>query len=137
MQITFSCSTCGNQLSAYPHQQGTAVVCPQCQSQQVVPLVPPSPAVMPPAIPAAACDRQTYVLVGILTAVLLGGGFGVHNFIAGRTSTAVTQAVLCAVGLLLIFCTLGLSYLINLAVMVWAIVDVCTVTTDGQGRKMA
>lgn len=139
MQITFSCVTCGYQLSAPPHLQGAAIGCPQCQTQQTVPLVPQTVAVLPPAMPAAqaACNRQTYILVGVLTAVLVGGGFGIHNFIAGRNSTAITQAVLCGVGLVLIFCTFGVSYLINLAVMVWTIVDVCTVTTDGQGRKMA
>lgn len=82
------------------------------------------------------CSRQTYILVGVLTGIFLAGGFGIHNFIAGRTQTAVVQLVLCIVGVTMIFCTLGFSSLINIGVLVWTIVEVCTVFVDGRGRKM-
>lgn len=112
------------------------MTCPGCQSVQTVPAVSALP---PSLLPQtnAACNRQTYILVGILTALLACGGFGIHNFVAGRTQTAITQCVLCAVGVLMALCTLGLSLLINFAVTIWTIVDVCTVRTDGQGRVMA
>lgn len=113
------------------------MTCPGCQSVQTVPVTTLPPALPGAGVAAAACNRQTYILVGILTALLAPGGFGIHNFVAGRNSTAITQCVLCGVGVLLAFCTLGLSFLLNFAVMIWAIVDVCTVTTDGQGRRMA
>ncbi len=72
--------------------------------------------------------RTTYILLGIFL-----GGFGIHNFVAGRTACAVGQLALSVVSLPLLFlCGLGLFTI--WVPGVWAIIEVCTVEHDGAGR---
>jgi TM2 domain-containing membrane protein YozV len=87
------------------------------------------PGMMPMVQPR--CSRVVYILLGIFL-----GGFGVHNFVAGYTSTAVAQLLLYVGGLVGIFCTMGLSALCCLAVFIWTIVEICTVTRDANGVPM-
>jgi len=64
--------------------------------------------------------------------VLLGlflGCLGIHNFYAGYNGKAVAQ--------LLITLVLGWWLIVPwLAVAVWAVVEVCTVTHDAQGNRL-
>lgn len=68
-------------------------------------------------------SRVAYVLLGLFL-----GGLGIHNFYAGHTGNAVTQLLLGLFGGLLCFIP-------NLIVAIWAIIEVCTVTHDGNGVR--
>ncbi|WP_161794242.1 NINE protein [Demequina sediminicola] len=65
-------------------------------------------------------SRVAYVLLGLFL-----GGLGIHNFYAGRTTTAVCQ--------LLLMILLGWTIIAAMAVTVWVIVEVIAVTRDGDG----
>ncbi len=67
-------------------------------------------------------SRVTYVLLG-----LFFGTFGLHNFYAGRHSRAVWQLIL----------TMLTGWLIIpwIVVAVWSVIDICTITTDGNGAS--
>jgi TM2 domain-containing membrane protein YozV len=75
---------------------------------------------IPPGMPYAAVQksRTAYIVLGIFLGML-----GIHNFYAGYTGKAVGQ-------LCLTILTLG--YL-GVIAWIWAIVEVCVVTQDGQG----
>jgi TM2 domain-containing membrane protein YozV len=79
----------------------------------------------------ARVSRLIYVILAIFL-----GSFGVHNFAAGHTNTAIIQLVVTISGLLLSFCTFGLSALGPLAMYIWAIVEAVTVTKDADGIPM-
>ena len=102
------CVNCGNAIS------DGAVVCVKCG-------VPTSVATQ---ASRDAKNRTTYILLGVFL-----GGLGVHNFYAERTSRAVGQ--------LLVTVLTGWLIVPLLAVCIWAIVDVCTIKTDGKGIAMA
>ena len=69
------------------------------------------------------CSRLTYVLLAFFL-----GGFGIHNFVAGRTAPGVAQLLLT---LLLGWTGIGL-----LVVAVWVIVEIFGVTHDDNGVRM-
>ena len=102
----------------------TAVVCIKCGSA-----IGQSP-LAKPVNDMSDKSRVGYVLLGIFL-----GGLGIHNFYAGRTGTAVTQLIVWFVSFLLSFIFIGIFGFI--ALWIWAIVEVCTVTTDGQGKKFS
>lgn len=62
-------------------------------------------------------------LIYILLAIFLGG-LGIHNFYAGRMGSAVAQ-------LLISLLSCGILSPIT---WIWAIIDIITVKTDGEGR---
>lgn len=104
--------------------------------------MPPSPPVppMPPPFGATypnAGGQQAKVsrLIYVILAIFLGW-VGVHNFAAGRNSTAIVQLITGLAGFLLSPCTFGLSLLAPFATYVWAIVDAVTQTRDGDGVVM-
>ena len=66
-------------------------------------------------------SRTTYILLAIFL-----GGWGIHNFYAGYTQTAVIQ-------LLLTLLTCGLGGLVS---WIWAVVEAINVTHDGDGHPM-
>lgn len=72
-----------------------------------------------------------YILLGVFL-----GAFGVHNFVAGHTQNGVIQLCVTLGCYLGVFCTFGLSALGVLAMQIWAIVEICTVTADADGRRM-
>jgi len=76
-----------------------------------------------PVAPVESKSRLVYILLALLV-----GGLGIHNFYAGRTNAGLCQ--------LLITLFLGWLVIPAIAVFVWLIVDICTVTTDGSGMKM-
>ena len=64
----------------------------------------------------SSCNRTTYILLG-----LLFGGFGVHNFYAGYSGRGAIQ-------LICTLCIIGWFF-----VPLWALIEICTVTTDANG----
>jgi hypothetical protein len=108
---------------------------------------PRTPPTMPPpasvGLPRgqAACGRPTYVLLGLLPALV--GIFGVHNLVAGYTTRGVVQLVLSLaalggpVGFMIAApcCCVGIP--VWLALVVWTIVEVATVTQDARGVTMS
>jgi TM2 domain-containing membrane protein YozV len=61
-----------------------------------------------------------YILLGLFL-----GALGIHNFYAGHSSAAVAQ--------LLITILAGWLVIPLFIVWIWIIVEICTVTSDGQG----
>ncbi len=66
-------------------------------------------------------DRTTFVVLGIVL-----GAFGAHSFYLGSTKKGFLQ-------LSLTLFSLGFA---GLMVWIWAIIDVCTITTDQTGRSL-
>src|SRR5690606_22589454 len=62
------------------------------------------------------------------------GAWGVHNFVAGHTRKATIPLALGAGGLVLSVFLIGVPIL--LGAFVWALVDLATVTRDGDGVLM-
>lgn len=62
-------------------------------------------------------------LIYILLAIFLGG-LGIHNFYAGRMGSAVAQLLI----------TLLSCGILSIITWIWAIIDIITVKTDGEGR---
>jgi TM2 domain-containing membrane protein YozV len=92
----------------------------------------PPPQWSPPAIYAQPVmvvtppkSRVAYVLLGLFL-----GGLGIHNFYAGRTGHAVAQLLIVVLGWWLLFIPV-------LIVWVWVLIEVITVTRDGQGVPFA
>ena len=123
------CEYCDNELP-----QG-ALRCPSCgavaRSPNAVAVSSPE---VPPAVPAgyakapvmrSAAERKSHVAYILLGLFL--GGLGIHNFYAGRYNRALGQ----------LLTTLLTGWLIFplLAVGIWVLVDVCAITTDGDGVK--
>ena len=69
-------------------------------------------------------SRTSYVLLGVFL-----GGLGIHNFFAGYTNKAVAQ--------LLITLLAGWLVLPLVAVWIWVIVEVCTITKDANGTRFS
>ena len=118
-----NCPYCNNPLPPNVNQ------CPSCgaQVQQAPPppqyapqqqYAPPPPQYAPPV--ASPKSRIAYILLGIFL-----GEFGVHNFYAGRTGTGIAQLLIS-----LLTCGYGAAI-----VWIWAVIEICVVTTDSQGRR--
>ena len=75
-------------------------------------------------------SRLAYVLLGLSLGVL-----GIHNFYAGRTGRGVRQIVLFVLGLLLT--AIGIGFLLLLILFIWILVDICSVTTDADGKNLS
>ena len=69
-----------------------------------------------------AKSKVAFVLLGVFL-----GSLGIHNFYAGRTKQGVIQ-------LLITLISMGALSLVS---WIWAIVDICTVSADGNGVPMA
>jgi hypothetical protein len=117
------CPKCHKIIRFRASQGGRTVHCGECNAAVELPDVP-DPDISP-------LTRRTYIIVAILL-----GWLGVHNFLAGRTGPAVAQLVLglaSLVGMYFMICFAFFTILIPIA---WAIIDVFSVTRDGQGRYM-
>jgi TM2 domain-containing membrane protein YozV len=75
-------------------------------------------------------SRVAYVLLGIFL-----GGLGIHNFYAGRTGIGVAQLLITLISFPLLAIIIGIFGLI--AVGIWVIVELFTVTKDGQGKQLS
>lgn len=89
----------------------------------------------------SSIPRWLYILLAI-GLPLATGLYGIHNLVAGYTEKGVQQLFCTGVllvttiaGVFLIF-PLCLSVPGYLAMFVWVIYEACTVTEDGQGRRM-
>jgi TM2 domain-containing membrane protein YozV len=81
----------------------------------------PAPTPLPVRLPdpsAPTKSRTTFLLLGVLL-----GGFGAHSFYAGSTKKGFLQL---AITLL----TFGFA---GLMVWIWAVIDICTISTDSNG----
>ena len=93
---------------------------------------------------ASPVSRTAYILLGLLPFLLASIG-GIHNLVAGRTGAGIAQLLLCVIGIWGFGCiglaTNGLGWCLSVpawfGLLVWTIVDVSTVTTDGTGRRLA
>jgi len=74
-----------------------------------------------PALGCSAKSRITYVVLGIFL-----GALGIHDFYAGYTGRAISQ--------LLISLLLGWLIIPLIAVWIWVLIELCTVTQDAQGN---
>jgi TM2 domain-containing membrane protein YozV len=72
-------------------------------------------------------------LVYILLAIFLGY-LGIHNFYAGRTGHGAAQLAITLFSCLLMCVVVG--FITVWISVVWSIIDIVTVTHDGQGRWM-
>ena len=87
-------------------------------------------------------SRVAYVLLGLLPAVLLSF-FGIHNLIAGYVGKGIAQLLMTVLGIYGMSCigvafppTLCIAAPLWVALMIWVIVEVCTVRVDAMGRIM-
>ncbi len=88
-----------------------------------LPQLQPYPPQPRPAVPGLGPPPQRvgYILLGVFLGV-----FGVHNFYAGYHGRGIAQ---------LLLSVLSCGFL-SIASWIWAIVEICTVTTDARGRLM-
>jgi len=83
-----------------------------------------SPSPSTPQVVRTAKSRGIYIILGLF----LGGLFGIHNFYAGRYGPAVAQ--------LLIMLILG-WFIIGIVInVIWVLIELCSVITDGNGNAM-
>ena len=75
-------------------------------------------------------SRIAYVLLGLFLGVL-----GIHNFYAGHAGRGTGQIVLFVLGMMLTF--IGIGFLMLLILGIWILVDICSVSTDGDGRQLS
>jgi TM2 domain-containing membrane protein YozV len=76
-----------------------------------------------------ACSRLVYILLALFL-----GTLGIHNFYAGRTGQGAAQLAITLVSCMLMCVVIGF-FTIWLTI-IWSIIDIVTVTHDGQGRWM-
>ena len=67
--------------------------------------------------------RIVYILLALFT-----GTLGIHNYYAGYYKKGIIQ--------LFITLTMGWLYLPLLGVIIWNIIEICTVTKDAQGNSL-
>ena len=65
-------------------------------------------------------QRIAYILLGLFL-----GGFGIHNFYAGYSNKAIAQ--------LLISLLIGWLIIPYIAVVIWSLIEICTVDKDAKG----
>jgi TM2 domain-containing membrane protein YozV len=63
-------------------------------------------------------NRTTFLLLGVLL-----GAFGAHSFYAGSTKKGLLQLAITVL-------TLGMA---GIMVWIWAVIDICTISTDNDG----
>lgn len=69
-------------------------------------------------------SRTSYVVLALFL-----GWFGIHNFYAGYNGKGIAQ--------LLITLLIGWLLVPLLAIAIWVIIEICSVTTDAEGRKFS
>lgn len=125
-----SCPSCGAAVRQQPAQQQYAPPPPQ---QQYAPPPPPQYAQQQPYAPPVAStkSRVVYIVLGLFL-----GGLGIHNFYAGRTGAGVAQLIINVVawGLISTFFLAPIGVLFLGIIGLWVLIEICAVSTDGQGR---
>ncbi len=87
---------------------------------------PTTPMYEPAGDTPPKCTRVTYMALAFFLGV-----FGVHNFVAGHTKKGFVQLGLGAGGFVLSVVFIGIPMMV--AAAIWALVDLFTVTEDGNG----
>lgn len=78
-----------------------------------------------PQVVVQSRSRTAYILLGVLPGLF---GFpGVHNLYAGHLARGLVQLLL----------SVMTCWLLWIPMLIWTIVEVCTVTRDGDGRPMS
>lgn len=92
---------------------------------------------------ASSTSRLAFVLCALLPGFLLGL-YGIHNLMAGYTSRGVVQLSLSVIFVWGMGCLgffIGVTFCVAIpvstALLIWVIVEVCTVGVDAQGRPFA
>lgn len=118
--------------------------CPSCGAPAPKPMPAPPAASVPPAVPPMPApggfpqasvqpnvsprvsqkSRSQYILLACLF-----GGFGVHNFYAGRTGCGIAQLLITVFTFWLVIPLI--------AVGIWVLIEICSVTTDGDGLSFS
>lgn len=102
------------------------------------PLEPRVPAIARPteaySSGISSVSTMAYILLGVLPGI--PGVFGIHNLVAGYTAKGVVQLVCGIVFIWLGMCFGGLLGCFPwLGLMIWTIVEVCTVRVDARGQR--
>ena len=108
------CKECGNQIS------DNAAICMKCGVATGIAKQETASTQTQPSVKR----RLTYILLAIFL-----GGLGVHNFYAGYSGKGIAQ--------LLISLLTGWLIVPLLAVGIWVIVEMFTVTQDSEGRRFS
>ena len=87
-----------------------------------------------PGMPNSNVSKTAYILVGILPGVLVSL-FGIHNLIAGYTAKGVFQLVIGLISSLALVLGLPCCLVVYPGLVIWTIIEVCTVNVDSQGRQ--
>ena len=113
------CLNCGFENSQdYTH-------CGKCGSENPAPVQRYVPAqLFAPMVVEIPKSRVVYIILGLLL-----GWFGIHNIYAKRNNVAAVQAIL----FLMFFWTIIVPFVL----VVWSIIEICTVKTDGDGIPMS
>lgn len=109
------CAQCGNQNS------DMAAFCGSCGA----PTGTAAMAGRPPPVQQVGVypkSRVAYILLGLFL-----GGLGIHNFYAGYAGRGIAQ--------LLISLFIGWLIIPLIAVGIWVLIEICTVTADAQGVR--
>lgn len=126
-EIETMCPFCKAVYSVEDSYEGQELPCPNCANsftvrrmmyQQPQPMYQQPPVYRQPPMYQQGYQpksRTMYILLGVFL-----GGWGIHNFYAGYTNTAIIQ-----IAITLFTCGFG--------GWIWAIIDVCTVTVDANG----
>lgn len=115
-------------------------------SNEVQPSVPPLPPQQPPpqfeSGQVSNISRTAYVLVGLLPGIFCSL-FGINNLMASHSAQGVIQLVLSLLAWVFwILSIAGLPPLIIVAglmwigLLIWTIIEVSSITTDGMNRRM-
>lgn len=120
-----NCPDCGKQVST------EAIACPGC-GRPVKPQAgwagPPTPLTTSsperPIVVETIKSRGVFIILGLLL-----GCLGIHNFYAGYNGKGAAQLII----------TLALGwFIVGLVITaLWALIEVCTVTTDAKGNRMS
>lgn len=111
------CVQCGNQ------NADAAAFCGRCGAPTGAATLSGGPAPMPVQQQGVyPKSRVAYILLGLFL-----GYLGIHNFYAGYAGRGIAQ--------LLISLFIGWLIVPLVAVFIWIIVEICTVTTDAQGVR--
>jgi TM2 domain-containing membrane protein YozV len=102
------CRSCGAEIS------DQAAICVKCG-------VPNTPA---SELNKSEKSRIAYILLGFFL-----GGLGIHNFYAGRTGTGVVQLLITVFTCWMVFPLIAIG--------LWVLIEICTVTKDGRGKRLA
>ena len=124
--VIFSCPTCHDTHHVDISLAGTMIACPSCDADHHVPRIADQVANSTEQATAEyACSRAVYVIVALTL-----GTLGFHNFIAHRYGSAITQLMWTLLVGWILF-PLALS-----PVLVWVIIEILSVTKDGDGNRM-